>query len=157
MLLDPSTLLVTMILVILLTSSSYVVVWLQDRQQVALLWMTASALLGAASFAVRVLFPTVSAIMISNPGVLAAIGCIWMACRAIRGRKVLPWALLIPGAVWIALCAVPGFLEQSGVRSPPPTSWPHRSSAWPFANYGGSREAGSSPGGGLSASWPPKA
>ncbi|MEJ1975932.1 MAG: GGDEF domain-containing protein [Acetobacteraceae bacterium] len=117
MLLDPTTLLITLILVVLLTSSSYLVVWMQDRQQTALLWMTAMALLAAATLAARVLLPTVPAIMLSNLGRLGAIGCIWMACRVVRGRPALPWALMIPGAIWLSLCLViPGFLEREDAR-----------------------------------------
>jgi diguanylate cyclase (GGDEF)-like protein len=114
--LDPSTLLVTMLLVILLTSTSYVVVWLQDRREMALLWMTASALLGATFFATRVLLPPAPAITLANPGVFAGIGCTWMACRVICGRPPLPWVLLIPVAIWLGLCSIPGFLMQTELR-----------------------------------------
>jgi len=116
MLLDPSTLLVTMLLVILLTSTSYVVVWLQDRRETALLWMTASALLGAMFFATRVLLPSMPAIILANPGVFGGIGCTWMACRVIRGQRALPWVLLIPGAIWLGLSCIPGFLAQTELR-----------------------------------------
>jgi diguanylate cyclase (GGDEF)-like protein len=116
MLLDPPTLLITMLLVLLLTSSSYVIVWLQDRRETALLWMTASALLGATFFASRVLLPLVPAIMIANTGVFAGIGCTWMACRAIDGRRPLLWMFFIPTAIWLGLCCIPGFIAQSSVR-----------------------------------------
>ncbi|HTH97410.1 MAG TPA: GGDEF domain-containing protein, partial [Stellaceae bacterium] len=116
MLLDPPTLLVTMILAILATSSSYLVIWLQDRRQHALLWMMAATLLATAAFATRVILPNGPAIIITNPVMLVAAGCLWMSCRALTAKRILPWALVIPGLIWVGLCCLPAFMAQSGVR-----------------------------------------
>ncbi len=116
MLLDPQTLMVSMLLVILLTSSSYMIVWLQDRRETSLLWMTAAALFGAVFFATRVLLPTTAAIIVANCGVLTGIGCVWTACRLLRGRAPVFWALPIPAIVWIGLCLIPGFLAHTETR-----------------------------------------
>lgn len=114
--LDPPTLLVMMMLAIFITSGSYFIVWLQDRQQRALLWMTAASLLSVVAFAGRFLLPPAPAVMLSNPGILVAVGCVWMGCRLLGGRRWLPWALILPSMAWVGLCYVPAFMAHSGVR-----------------------------------------
>ncbi len=116
MLLDPKTLMVSMLLVILLTSSSYLVVWLQDRRETALLWMTAAALMGATFFSARVLLPITPAIVIANCGVLTGVGCVWAACRTLRGRAPVLWALPIPAVLWAGLCLIPAFMAHAETR-----------------------------------------
>ncbi|MBM9402596.1 GGDEF domain-containing protein [Gluconacetobacter azotocaptans] len=112
----PMILPLTIILVILLTSSNYIGAWLQDRRQVAMLWMTASALLVAVSFAARTLLPPLPGIVLSNVGVMEAIGIICVACRRTRGRRVPPWVVLAPGVAWLALYLALDFPDHPDLR-----------------------------------------
>ncbi len=113
---EPWTLALTMVLVILLTSLNYVVIWLQNRQQVALVWMLAASLLSTLGFVLRIALPGPAGVVIAPVSILVAVGCIWMGCRAVGGRG--PWlpALLIPPALWLLLCCLPGFFTPPTAR-----------------------------------------
>ncbi len=105
-----------MLLVILLTSMNYLIIWFQNRQQPALLWMLASSLLSSLAFALRLALPDRPGTVISTTLILIATACIWMGCRTTAGRR--PWlpALLIPGAIWLLICCSPGFFDPASFR-----------------------------------------
>jgi GGDEF domain-containing protein len=113
---EPLTLTVTMLLVILLTSANYLVIWFQNRRQVALLWMLFASLLSGFSFVLRLFLPDLTGAVFGTAGVLVAAGCIWTGCRTAAGRR--PWlpALLIPGAIWLLICSIPGFFAPPSAR-----------------------------------------
>ncbi len=113
---EPLTLAATMLLVILLTSMNYLIIWCQNRQQAALLWMLSSSLLSSFAFASRLVLPDRPGNIIATTLVLIATACIWMGCRATAGRR--PWlpSLLIPGAIWLLICCIPGFFDRPSLR-----------------------------------------
>jgi diguanylate cyclase (GGDEF)-like protein len=113
---EPLTLATTMLLVILLTSLNYLVIWSQNRQQTALLWMLSFSVLSGLSFALRLVLPDLSGAVISPTIILLAIACVWMGCRTLAGRR--PWrpALLLPSAIWLLTCCIPGFFDPPSFR-----------------------------------------
>jgi diguanylate cyclase (GGDEF)-like protein len=116
MALDPATLLLTNVIVMLLVGVSFGAAWLENRHQGALLWMLAAALLTAIGLVCRVTLPVVPAIVISNGLVGAGSTCIWMCCRRLNGRPVLPWLLGVPALLWLGLVCLPGFLDDGSLR-----------------------------------------
>jgi diguanylate cyclase (GGDEF)-like protein len=113
---EPLTLVVTMGLVILLTSVNYLIIWFQNRQLTALLWMLSASLLCALSFTARLILPQAPGTMIANPAILTGMACVWMGCRTASGRP--PWlpSLLIPGAIWLLLACIPSFFNTPPAR-----------------------------------------
>ena len=114
--LDPATLLVMNVLIMLLVGVSFGVAWLGNRHQGALLWMVAAALLTATGLTCRVSLPVEPAIVVSNGLVGAGSTCIWMASRRLSGRRVLPWLLGVPALLWFGLVLVPGVLDDTSLR-----------------------------------------
>jgi diguanylate cyclase (GGDEF)-like protein len=113
---EPLTLTVAMVLVILLTSANYLVIWFQNRRQVALLWMLGASLLSSLCFAFRLLLPDRPGAVLGTAAILITLGCIWTGCRTAAGRR--PWlpALVIPTAIWLPICAIPGFFTPPSAR-----------------------------------------
>jgi diguanylate cyclase (GGDEF)-like protein len=113
---EPLTLTVAMLLVILLTSANYLVIWFQNRRQVALLWMLGASLCSGLSFGFRLLLPDLPGAVLGVATILIALGCIWTGCRTAAGRR--PWlpALLIPAAIWLLVCLIPGFFTPPSAR-----------------------------------------
>lgn len=116
MTLDPSTLLLTDILIILLVSLSYGVVWLENRKETALLWMLASALLAGMGLIFRFSLPFTFAVLLGNSCLEAGVGAIWMASRVLRGRPALPLLLLLPALGWSLALWLPGFSQALSWR-----------------------------------------
>jgi diguanylate cyclase (GGDEF)-like protein len=114
--LDPLTLLLTNILVMMLVSASYGLAWLDSRRQPALLWMLSAGLTAALGLVCRVSLPTLPAIVLSNGLVGAGSVSVWMACRSLAGRPVRAWTLVVPLALWLGLACVPGFLTNMNAR-----------------------------------------
>ena len=107
---EPLTAVLTIVAVILATGVNYLAIWSQNRRQTALLWMAAAPLLSGFSFIIRLLLPDEGGAIIANPGILTGVACVWIGCRTAAGRRAWRPALLIPGAVWLLLCCIPGFL-----------------------------------------------
>ncbi|MCB8875212.1 GGDEF domain-containing protein [Acidisoma silvae] len=105
-----------MSLVILATCLNYLVIWFQNRQQSALLWMTAGSLISGLAFIVRLTWPGLDGIIFAHPAVLTGLGCVWMGCRSAAGQR--PWlpGLPIASAIWLLLACIPGFFEIPSAR-----------------------------------------
>jgi hypothetical protein len=116
MVLDPLTLLFSVVLVVTLTTGAYLVTWLQDRRETAMLWMAASALLGSAGLIARVALPPLLAIAIGNCAILIALGLIWTACRRLRGHPPRLVLIILPPAIWLGLCGLPEFTADLNLR-----------------------------------------
>jgi diguanylate cyclase (GGDEF)-like protein len=114
--LDPTTLLLVTTLLILVTSTNYAMVWLQDRRETSLLWMMASSVLGAISFVLRVSLPPAAGILLGNIVLLVAIGCVWMGCRTIRRGAPRPEMIAVAPVVWVGISYLPGFLGHASLR-----------------------------------------
>lgn len=83
---EPLTFLTALVLVILLASVNYLVIWSQSRGP-ALLWMAASAVLSGLGLGLWALLPTTAAIFLGIPTVLFGLGCLWTGCRHAMGRS----------------------------------------------------------------------
>jgi diguanylate cyclase (GGDEF)-like protein len=116
MTLDPLTLLLLNILIILLVSISYGVVWLENRKEPALLWMLGSSLLVGAGMSTRFLLPLTPGLVLSNSLVEMGVVCIWMACRRLRAAQAMPLVLGLPVLGWALAAILPGFVDALSVR-----------------------------------------
>lgn len=116
MTLDPPTLVLLNILIIGLVTVAYGVVWLENRKEHALLWLLGSSVSAGFGMVLRFLMPDTVALVLSN-GFLEGCGlCIWMACRALRGRSTMPLLLPLPTLGWALASLLPGFTEVLSVR-----------------------------------------
>ena len=113
---EPLTIELMILLVILLTSCNYLVIWSQNRRQIGLLWMLAGSLLSSLAFILRLTLPPHSGIIIPTASILVGLSCTWMGCRVATGRT--PWlpSLIIPAGVWLIVCCIPGFLHVPSAR-----------------------------------------
>lgn len=114
--LDPLTLLLLDILIVLLVSVAYGVVWLENRDVPTLLWMLCASLLAALGLVTRFILPLVPAIVVSNALIGTGICATWMACRVLRGARPLPVVLALPAIVWVLAAFVPGFAAALSAR-----------------------------------------
>jgi diguanylate cyclase (GGDEF)-like protein len=106
----------TMMLVIFLTSTNYLVIWFQNRGPVGLLWMLSASLLSSLAFGLRLLLPDHSAIIIATSCMMLALSCTWMGFRTTAGRPVWLPALIMPPAAWLLICCSPGFFQPHSPR-----------------------------------------
>ena len=116
MVLDPKTLFLATLLVLLLMSTACVPIWLQDRSQKAILWMAGGCLLFCLSMISRVTLPFLPAIFISNSLMVAFYGAIWTACRALRTRPARFDLVMAPIIIWCALCLTPRLHNSMELR-----------------------------------------
>jgi diguanylate cyclase (GGDEF)-like protein len=92
--------------------------WAQQRNVRALAWWGSAYLIGAASIALwgapspLYRFPT----EIAQAMTFLACGMIWNGVRLFHGRRLLPTAAFVGAVVWIALCQLPLFPENSNAR-----------------------------------------
>ncbi|HEX3984368.1 MAG TPA: diguanylate cyclase, partial [Acidisoma sp.] len=116
MALDPATILVTQILIILLVSVSYFVTWLGAREEDALLWMSGAALLTALGLTARFCLPPPASIILSN-GLIEDGGCgLWLACRRLRRASAPAGTLALPPLLWCLLPLLPALFDDIGRR-----------------------------------------
>jgi diguanylate cyclase (GGDEF)-like protein len=116
MALDPKTLLLAMLLVVSLLGAACVPMWLQDRSQKVVLWMTAACMLFCLGMVGRVALPFLPAIALGNALVFFAYGMIWSGCRALRLRPPRRDLLGVPAAIWLGLCLIPAFRDNIDLR-----------------------------------------
>ncbi|MCB8876483.1 GGDEF domain-containing protein [Acidisoma silvae] len=109
MVLDPVTILVIHLLIILLVGVSYAVAWLDARRETALLWMFGGTLGAGIGIILRFSVPAPASLILSNGLIEAASCCLWFACRRLREVRVWPWALALPPLLWCGLPAWPLF------------------------------------------------
>lgn len=109
MALDPVTVLVTHLLIILLVSVSYLVTWTQSRREDSLLWMCGATLSFGFGISVRFVLHEPLSLIISN-GLIGSGGfCLWFACRRLREMPIWPAVLPVPIVLWCGLLAMPLF------------------------------------------------
>ncbi len=114
--LDAWTSLVLLPLVLFLISAGYFLFWVQDRSQVALLWMVGGTALPALGYALRLSLPLTQGILFGNAVIMAGLGAQWMAFRIIAGRRPWLWATLGAACVWLAETRLPGFGRDIHIR-----------------------------------------
>jgi diguanylate cyclase (GGDEF)-like protein len=113
---EPLTIELTMMLVIFLTSINYLFIWFQNRGPAGLLWMLAASLLSSLAFALRLALHGHPGTVIAGACMLVALSCVWTGFRTTAGRR--PWlpALIVPAAVWLVICCIPGFFHPPATR-----------------------------------------
>jgi diguanylate cyclase (GGDEF)-like protein len=116
MALDPKTLLLAMLLVVSLLGAACVPMWLQDRSQKVVLWMTAACMLFCLGMVGRVALPFLPAIALGNALVFFSYGMVWSGCRALRLRPPRRDLLGVPAAIWLVLCLIPTFRDNIDLR-----------------------------------------
>ncbi len=116
MALDPQTLWLAMLLVVSLLGAACVPLWLQDRSQKVVLWMTAACALFCLGMVGRVTLPFLPAITLSNALVFLCYGMIWSGCRVLRLRPPRAGLVAAPVAIWLGLCLIPAFRDSADLR-----------------------------------------
>ena len=81
-------------------------------------WLIASIMQALASFghALRGELPAFLVFTTVNAAQLLAISLLWLGARRMAGHAVARWIALLPSAIWVLACLVPGFLESPGAR-----------------------------------------
>ena len=116
MTLDPKTLLLAMLLVVSLLGAACVPMWLQDRSQKVLLWMTAACALFSLGMVGRVALPFLPAITLGNALVFLSYSMTWSGCRTLRLRPPRRKLIVVPAAIWLVLCLIPTFRGNIDLR-----------------------------------------
>lgn len=114
--LDPLTLLLIDILIVFLVSVAYGVVWLENRDEPALLWMLGASLIAGCGLVTRFTLPLVPAIVVSNALLGTGICATWMSCRVLRGARPKPLLLVLPTLAWVSAAFLPGFATALSAR-----------------------------------------
>lgn len=113
MLPEPLTLVSVLTLVMVFAGCNYLVIWLQNRRERALLWLMASAFGCGGGLFLRATLPEMTGITFAIPWMMLGLGCVWAGCRALAGRPP-PWATLLGlFLLWPAATLVPGFLAHA--------------------------------------------
>jgi diguanylate cyclase (GGDEF)-like protein len=116
---DSYTILFSGILVKSMLCVLFLAFWLHDRRSLSFVWLSGTyffAMLSSVFFA-RYGFEG----GLYGPGfgvatLLVAVGMCWQSARAFERRKPLWLPLLLAPCVWLAICALPGFLEDARLR-----------------------------------------
>jgi len=114
--LDAWTSLAFLPLVLILISAGYLLFWVQDRSQSALLWMVGGTGLPALGYLLRLSLPLAQALLFGDAVIMAGLGAQWMACRIIAGRQPWLFAMLAAAGVWMAETRLPGFSSDIHIR-----------------------------------------
>lgn len=114
---EPFTFVTALAFVILLACVNYLVIWLQNRRETALLWMAGGAFLSCAGLYAGALLPNPSAGLVAGPAVLFGTGCIWTGCRVVVGRRPLWPALAAAAVAWPAFATPTGLLDNPRPRA----------------------------------------
>lgn len=117
MYLDAFTILIFGILVKALLGALFLVFWLSGRAA-WFLWWGAALFIGAvaAGFFLRGFGGEFFKVGIAVAALIGAFGCVWQGARAFEQRLPLWLPMLAGPAIWLALCFVPGFLDNVAYR-----------------------------------------
>jgi diguanylate cyclase (GGDEF)-like protein len=105
-----------MLLTVSLTAGSYLLIWLQDRRQMALFWVATAVALFCAAMIGRVFLPFLPAIVFGNSALLISYGFVWTGFRSLRKQQARPILILLPGIFWCCLCVIPQFRDNLDLR-----------------------------------------
>ena len=114
--LDPQTLLLAMLLVVLLAAGACFLIWLQDRKQTAMLWMASSAVLICVAVIGRATLPFLAGVASTNSMLLISFGLSWTAFRSLRDQPPRMGVVILPVVIWLGLCLVPEFMANLDLR-----------------------------------------
>lgn len=114
--LDPQTLLLAMIFVILLTAGGSVLVWLQDRQQTEVFWIAISGAVMAIAMIGRATLPLLMGVAFANFAILFSFALFWTAFRSLRGYRPQANIMIMPALIWLGLYLIPAFRTTFDLR-----------------------------------------
>jgi diguanylate cyclase (GGDEF)-like protein len=118
MLIDSFTVLLFGLCAKLTLGALFFVFWLKNRRALWFAWWSLSLILGAGTamlFMLRQIGESFLTIGIGNAALIAAFACCWQGARAFNLRPPI-WSLLLAPLLWLAVCLIPGFLEQIAYR-----------------------------------------
>ncbi len=116
---DPSTVLFFGVLIKLLLSVLLLAFWMSDRRAIWFAWYSVGLAFGGTGALILLLRgfePAFTAIGIAAACLVSAIACVWQGARVFEGRLPLWLPLMGAPALWLAACAVPGFLDSAAWR-----------------------------------------
>lgn len=96
----------------------FLVFWISGRRANGFAWWSLALLLGGiagATFMTRGFAPEFFTIGIGVAALIAAFDCCWQGARTFAGRRPVHVTLVLP-LLWLAICFVPGFMENVGQR-----------------------------------------
>lgn len=117
--LDSFTLLASGCALLTILGSAFVFLWLRDRQASALLWWGIPLIIGGAGLTLYMRAGwdnDFAAIAVGNATRIFALGAIWQGVRVFNGQKPALVRLFGPCLFWLALCFVPGVVENMLAR-----------------------------------------
>ena len=81
-------------------------------------WLAAAVIQSVASFghALRGELPAFFVFSAVNAVQLLAVSLLWLGARRMKGHRVPGWVAVLPVAIWLAACLVPGFVENQRLR-----------------------------------------
>jgi diguanylate cyclase (GGDEF)-like protein len=118
MLIDSFTVLLFGLLIKLVLGALFVVFWLRARAAPWFGWWSATLLLGSVTSALYMWRGPESLLSVSigNAALVASFACCWQGARAFDRRPPLWSPVLLPPALWLAACFLPGFVANVPYR-----------------------------------------
>ncbi|HTQ72250.1 MAG TPA: GGDEF domain-containing protein [Acidocella sp.] len=114
--LDPQTLMFAAWLVVFLAAAACFLIWLQDRRQLAPLWMALSALLNCAAVIGRIELPFLVGVAITTPMLVIGFCLVWTAFRSLRDQPPQIAVSILLVIIWLGLCCIPWFMAKLELR-----------------------------------------
>ena len=117
--LDVQTLSVVTVFVTALLGALLVFAGLQNRSIRAPMWWGSAHIINAVGLGFltsRGAAPTFVTVDLANALILLGYGLTWTGARVFDGRSIRPWLVLLAPAVWMLLCAIPGFNAALNLR-----------------------------------------
>ncbi len=97
----------------------FLIFWFSERRSIWFMWWSATFFVGAVAailFMMRGSSADFVAIGIGNATLFAAFACCWQGARAFDRRRPLWLGVVAAPAAWLALCLMPEFMANVGVR-----------------------------------------
>lgn len=117
---DSFTIMLVAITAVTLFGAALAFFWMQDRRSRWLAWWAGPFLLGGVALCLFILRGQIDnwwSVGLANAMLGAGFGMAWQGARVFGGRK--PWlgAIAVGPVLWLALCAMPGFMESQYMRN----------------------------------------
>jgi diguanylate cyclase (GGDEF)-like protein len=116
---DSFTIMVAACTGIFLFGAAFAFFWWQDRRSSWLAWWIGPYFLGGGGIALFVPRGQIDdwiSIGLANSMVFAAFGMVWQGARTFARRQPLVWPVVAPAALWLLLCAIPGYMDTLTLR-----------------------------------------
>ncbi len=116
---DSFTIMVAACSGIFLFGTAFAFFWWQDRKSSWLAWWAGPYFLGGVGivlFIPRGYIDDWISIGVANSLISAAFGMVWQGARAFAHRQPTIWPAVVPAALWMILCAIPGYMDFQPLR-----------------------------------------